>query len=284
MTSLPTRPVGPAGTIVTRLGLGGEGILRTFGREVEAQAVIDAALDDGITYCESARAYSGSEAYYGRALGSRRSGVFLATKAHERTKSGARRMLEQSMQALRTTCIDLWQFHDIREHSEVLALEDPDGAYAAFVEAKERGDVRAIGVTGHHDPVVLRAALERVHFDTVLLPINPAEGALPDAFERTVVPAARARGMSVIGMKVFGRGLLFSPGAGGITPADAMAYALSADVDVIVIGCDDVAQVRANAGYARGAPLLDAAARRTLELRAGPAARRLAYYRAGSAA
>jgi len=284
MTTLPTRTVGPDRAIVTRLGLGGEGVLRTFGRDVEAQSVIDAALDDGITYCESARAYSGSEAYYGKALGSRRKNVFLATKAHDRTKSGARRMLEQSMQALGTSWIDLWQFHDIREYAEVHDLEDPDGAYAAFVEAKERGDVRAIGVTGHHDPAVLRAALERVHFDTVLLPINPAEGALPDAFERTVVPAARARGMSIIGMKVFAHGLLFRPGAGGITPGEAMTYALSADVDVVVIGCDAPAQVNANATYARTAAQLDADARRRLELRAAPLARRLAYYRAGSAA
>jgi aryl-alcohol dehydrogenase-like predicted oxidoreductase len=284
MMRLPTRAVGVFGAAVTRLGLGGEGILRTFGREAEAEAVIQAALDEGITYCESARAYSGSESYYGRSLRSRRAGVFLATKAHDRSKGGARAMLEQSLRSLRTPWIDLWQFHDIREPHEVDALEDPDGAYAALVEAKARGDVRAIGVTGHHDPSVLRAALERVPFDAVLLPINPAEGALSDGFERSVVPAARERGMAVVGMKVFARGLLFQPGYGGITPDEALAYALGGDVDVLVVGCDDPAQVRANAAAAGRAAALTPTERSAMERRAAPAARRLAYYRRSSAA
>ncbi|MBW1917751.1 MAG: hypothetical protein JRI57_06980 [Deltaproteobacteria bacterium] len=63
---------------------------------------------------------------------------------------------------------------------------------------QERGQVRFIGVTGHHDPAVLRRALELYEFDTVLLPINPAEpqylSFLPLAGE------AAARGLRVVGM------------------------------------------------------------------------------------
>ncbi len=54
------------------------------------------------------------------------------------------------------------------------------------------------------------AALERVPFDAVLLPVNPAEGLRGDGFEQTIVPAARARGMAVVGMKVFARGALLA--------------------------------------------------------------------------
>jgi aryl-alcohol dehydrogenase-like predicted oxidoreductase len=262
--------------------LGGEGILRTFGRESEAQSVIHAALEEGISYYESARAYAGSETYYGRFLASRRDGVFLATKTHDRSKAGARAMLEQSLRALRTQWLDLWQFHDIREPEEVQALDDPDGAYAAMVEAKVRGDVRAIGITGHHRPEILRAALERVQFDTVLLPINPAEGALPDGFERSVVPTARARGMGVIGMKVFAKGLLFSDDENAVSPADAIGYALGGDVDVVVIGCDDVPQVRSNARAARECEPFERERRADLERRVSATAQNLAYYRAES--
>jgi aryl-alcohol dehydrogenase-like predicted oxidoreductase len=250
--------------------------LRTFGREREASAVIETALDAGITYCESARAYSGSELYYGRVLGSRRERVFFATKAHERSRAGALAMLEASLRALRTDYLDLWQMHDIRDEADLDALEAEDGAYAACVEARERGLVRYVGVTGHHDPAVLRAALERFAFDAVLLPINPAEGCLPDAFERSVVPAARERGMAVIGMKVLARGLLPQSGIGC---GEAIGYALSADVDAIVVGCDDPGQVRANVAAAADFTPLDPAARRALELRAAPGAARLAYYR-----
>jgi aryl-alcohol dehydrogenase-like predicted oxidoreductase len=275
---LPIAGFGSRVAPVTRLGMGGEGILRTFGRDAEARAAIEAALEEGVTYFESARAYLGSEAYLGRALGARRERVFLASKAHDRTRSGARAMLEQSLRALRTDCLDLWQFHDIREPAEVDALDEPAGAYAAFVEAKERGDVRAIGVTGHYAPAVLRAAVERVPFDAVLLPINPAEGSLSDGFERSVVPAARARGMAVVGMKVFARGGLLAP-TGGLNAPEAMHYALAADVDVLVVGCDDADQVRANAAAARSYEGMSAERRGLLERRVADGAEDLAYYR-----
>jgi aryl-alcohol dehydrogenase-like predicted oxidoreductase len=278
--NLPLGTFGRDGPPITRLGLGGEGILRTFGREAEAGAVIAEALAAGMTYLESARAYAGSEAYYGASLGSRRSDIFLASKAHDRSRRGALAMLETTLRSMRTDALDLWQLHDVRDYSEIDDWEHPEGAYAAFVEARERGLVRYIGLTGHHDPAVLRAALERFAFDAVLLPINPAEGSLDDAFERTVVPAARARGMAVIGMKVFARGLLFDPRAGGITPAEAVAYALSADIDAIVLGCDDTAQVAENAAAAAGFTPLDPAARAALETRVASVAGALAYYRA----
>ncbi len=280
---IPTKTLGSTGVTVTRLGLGGEGVLRTFGREVPAGALIEAALAGGITYLESARAYAGSERYYGTALRGRRDGLFIASKAHDRTRHGALAMLETTLTAMRLDVLDLWQFHDIREWSEVEALADPGGAYAAFVEAKARGLVRFIGVTGHHDPAVLQAAVERAAFDTVLLPVNPAEGCLPDAFERTVIPAARARGMGVVGMKVFAAGLLFGPAGGGIGVDEALRYALSADVDTVVAGFNDPGELAAAAtAAARFEPLAEPD-RRALEARVAAAAPGLAYYR-GSAA
>ncbi len=276
---LSTVRLGASGLRVTRLGLGGEGVLRSFGRDAEARAVIDAALAAGIRYCESARAYSGSEGYYGQTLGPRRAGLVLASKAHDRSRRGALAMLTTTLRAMRTDYLDLWQLHDVREPAEVDAFEDPEGAYAAFAEAKQRGLVRAIGITGHHDPAVLRIALERFAFDTVLLPINPAEGTLADGFERSVIPVARARGMGVIGMKVYARGLLFDPRAGGVAIDEALAYALSADVDTIVIGCETPAQVAENAAAAARARPLDAAARARIAARVAAVADGLAYYR-----
>jgi len=73
--TIATRRLGKTGQDVTMLGLGGEGVLRTFGRDRDAAALINRALDLGIAYCESARAYSGSESYYGKALRERRETV-----------------------------------------------------------------------------------------------------------------------------------------------------------------------------------------------------------------
>ena len=66
LPAFQTQLFGKTGPKVTIVGLGGEGILRTFGQDRAAQDVIETALDQGITYFDSARAYAGSETYYGR--------------------------------------------------------------------------------------------------------------------------------------------------------------------------------------------------------------------------
>ena len=55
------RKLGKTREEVTILGLGGEGILRTFGHDEQAYGLINKAIDLGVNYCESAAAYSGSE-------------------------------------------------------------------------------------------------------------------------------------------------------------------------------------------------------------------------------
>ena len=111
---IPCRPLGRTGCNVTQFALGGEGVLRTHGRMDEAVAVINRALDQGVTYCDTAPAYAGSLDYYGAALGKRRSQVFLASKTHERTRDGSLRLLDDSLKRLRTDHLDVWQLHDLR--------------------------------------------------------------------------------------------------------------------------------------------------------------------------
>ena len=74
--TLPQRTLGRTGYNATILGLGGEGVLRTFGYDQQAEAVIQAALEAGINYFETARAYSGSEAYLGQGLAGHRDRFF----------------------------------------------------------------------------------------------------------------------------------------------------------------------------------------------------------------
>ena len=62
---MQTIPFGSTSRQVSKAGLGGEGVLRTYGRRKEAEAVIQEAIEQGITYCDSARVYSDSEVYYG---------------------------------------------------------------------------------------------------------------------------------------------------------------------------------------------------------------------------
>ena len=60
---IKTNPFGKTGALVTRVGLGGEGVLRTTRRTEEARAVIKSAISSGITYYDCARVYSDSELY-----------------------------------------------------------------------------------------------------------------------------------------------------------------------------------------------------------------------------
>jgi len=274
---LPSRRLGQTGVEVSIFGLGGEGILRTHGYEDQAREVITSALDEGVTYCDSARAYAGSEQYYGAALGASRENIFLTSKAHDRTKRGALAMLDQTLSNMRVSHLDLWQLHDLRTWQELDAIGAPGGAYDAFVDAKLAGKTRFIGLTGHYDPDVLVAAMERHRFDTVLIPINPCEAQV-QSFSLTVGNRAIELGMGVIGMKVFARGLLTSM-EDPPPVADLMDYALSQAVQCVIVGCETSAQVRENARAARGFSPMPAAAQRALEERLRPRASEMLYYR-----
>lgn len=276
-TALPSRLLGQTGARVSIFGLGGEGVLRTFGYDAQARAVIDSALAEGVTYFDCARAYAGSESYYGASLGSRRDKIFLCSKAHDRSYDGALAMLDLTLRNMRTDRLDLWQLHDVRDWNDIEEMDGERGTYAAFERAKRDGKARFIGVTGHHDPEVLLEAIRRFRFDTVLLPINPCEAAV-EAFLDVVVPEANARGMGVIAMKVLTRGLLFQT-ANPPTVDELFGYALSQPVSLAIIGCDDVAQVQANAGAARLFRQMPPAEQRALELRFSSAAERMLYYR-----
>jgi predicted aldo/keto reductase-like oxidoreductase len=276
MTS-PTRILGRTRQRVTILGLGGEGVLRTVGQDKAATALINRALDLGITYCESARAYSGSEAYYGKALGERRKEIFLTSKSHDRTKKGALAHLHMTLKNMRTDHLDLWQVHDVREEVDIAEIFGPGGAIEAFVEAKEQGKTRFIGVTGHQDPSIIRKCIEQFDFDTVLMPVNPAEPQYKSFIEE-VLPLASRKNMGIIGMKVYVRGFASRlPWYTSMEPF--LRFALSQTVTNVVIGCDDIKQLEQNVKFARSFEPMTPEEQQDLIRDTSPFARQLMYYK-----
>jgi predicted aldo/keto reductase-like oxidoreductase len=245
---IPKRKLGKTGVDVTILGLGGEGVLRTFGYDEEAYRLINRAIDLGMTYFESARAYSGSESYYGQALGERRKDIFLTSKSHARDKRGALTYLSQTLNNMQTDYLDLWQIHDVRTNNDVEQIFGPDGVLEAFVEAKNKGLVRFIGITGHHDPTIVKQCIENFDFDTVLLPVNPGEPHYK-SFIDTVIPVAVAKSMGIVAMKVYFRGFATRlPWFKTMEPF--LHYALSHEISTAVIGCDSVEQLEQNVQFA----------------------------------
>lgn len=280
LSRISTHMFGQAGRKVTMVGLGGEGVLRTYDKTPEAIKVIDAAMKQGITYFDSAHAYAGSEGYYG-AYYSRypdsRKAVFQTSKSAGRDKETALAELDNTLRTMHTDHLDLWQIHDVRTQEDIDAIEAKGGALEAFIEAKRAGKARHIGVTGHHDPSILKYAVENWPVDSVLLPVNPVEGAL-GGFIDGVLAAAHERGIASIGMKIMGHSGYISPES-GVTPELLLRYALSQGITVAIVGCStpDEARTLADAGR-EFVPMTPAEQQELIET-FRPFARRLAYYR-----
>ena len=274
---IPRRLLGRTGQSVTIFGLGGEGVLRTHGREKEAVAVIQRALQQGVNYFETAPAYASSMDYYGAALGDRRSEIFLASKTHDRTYDGSLRLLDDSLRRLRTDYLDSWQLHDLRTDDDLSRIFGKGGAMKALLQARTEGRVRYLGITGHQDPAILLKAMQEFDFDTVLIPLNAAD-AHRLSFRDTVLVEAARRNMGIIGMKSTAQGRLLANGT--VTMAEAMGYVLSLTaVSTLIIGCETPAEVDENAQIARQFAAFTAARMQELENRTRRQAEDFTYFK-----
>jgi len=270
---------------VTCVGLGGEGVLRTYGRDDEADQVISEAISQKITYFDCARVYADSERYYGAIWEKNpqlRKTVFQASKSASRDRSGALKDLEETLERLQTGYLDLWQIHDIRTKEDIRMISGPGGALEAFLEAKDTGKIKAIGVTGHHDPRILTQAVREWPVDSVMMPVNPVEGVLaktrPDAFLSSTITAAKEKGIAVIAMKTLGASHYIYPDS-GITADLLIRYALSHQVTVVIAGCSTPEHVRTLAEAGRNRTVLSENQRQELERAFEPHVSKLAYYR-----
>ena len=268
MATMPgdLRRLGGTGAEVLAVSLGGEGILRTTGRERQAVPVILEALKLGVRYCDTAPAYQQSQDYYGAAFreagAQARAGVFLASKVHLRHRDEALRLLDDSLRRLGTDHLDLWQMHDLRDQGDLEEIFARGGALEAAVQARADGRIRFVGLTGHHDPAILLEAMRRFAFDSVLCALNPADPRrLPFA---PVVAAARAAGMGVVGMKVLAAGRLIDDRAAS---ADELIRYAASQTDTVIIGCSSVEEVRQNLAVARGFAAMGDEERGALEAR-----------------
>ncbi|MFO8083842.1 MAG: aldo/keto reductase [Desulfobacterales bacterium] len=277
----------PFGNIkkVTSVGLGGEGVLRTHGRGEEAEKVISEAVSQKISYFDCARVYADSEKYYGTVWGQNpqlRKNIFQASKSASRDREGALKDLEETLERLQTSYLDLWQIHDVRTTDDIRIISGPGGSLEAFVEAKKSGKIKAIGVTGHHDPRILTQAVREWPVDSVMMPVNPVEGVLAktrtDAFLSSTIKAAEEKGIAVIAMKVLGASHYIYPEA-KITAELLIRYALSYQVTVVIAGCSTPEHVRILADAGKNKEVLPENTRQKLEKSFEPHVDKLAYYR-----
>ncbi len=214
MAQLPTRRLGHSELEVTEIGLG----CNNFGRRLDldqTRRVLDAALDAGITFLDTADIYGGagrSEELMGEALQGRYDGIVLATKFGMDMGDGAtargsagyiRQAVEGSLRRLRTDRIDLYWYH---QPDGVTPIEETLGALHELVQA---GTVRAIGAS-NFDAEQLRQA-DRVARENGLTPFTAVQNEyslLHRQPELEVLPACQELGIGFVPYFPLASGLL----------------------------------------------------------------------------
>jgi aryl-alcohol dehydrogenase-like predicted oxidoreductase len=227
MNKLSTRPLGESGLQVSIVGLG----CNNFGRRLDldrTRAVVDAALEQGVTFFDTADVYGRglSEEYLGEVLEGRRDQVVLATKfgmdmGDGKGPRGSRgyimQAVEASLRRLRTDVIDLYWYHrpdGVTPFSETLGALD---------ELIRGGTVRTIGGSNFDARQIEEAdAVAKEHGYTPFSAIQNEYSLLVRDVEADVLPACERLGLGFVPYFPLASGLLtgkYRPGEAG--PAGA---------------------------------------------------------------
>src|SRR5210317_1900781 len=190
---LPKRKLGRTGEYVTMLGTGGYHVGWTTERD--AQEVIEASLEGGVRFFDTAESYSKgvSEERYGKYLTPKyRDLIFLMTKSTGRDAKTVQSHLEGSLRRLKVDQLDLYQVHSIRTPEDV-DNRIANGVLDVLMKAKEQGKIKYLGFTGHQNPFAHTRMLEQTDksdiFDTALMPVNVLDQSYY-SFTNNVIPKA----------------------------------------------------------------------------------------------
>jgi aryl-alcohol dehydrogenase-like predicted oxidoreductase len=246
------RSLGNSGLLVSVVGLG----CNNFGGRLDAQqtaAVVDAALDVGITLLDTADIYGidgGSERALGEALRGRRDKVVLATKfGNQRSDMGygpangargGRRYIklavENSLRRLQTDYIDLYQLHS---PDPITPIEE---TIAALDELVSEGKVRYIGHSNLSGWQIADAAHKAAqHGRTPFISAQNHWSLLERAAEAEVVPASRHFGLGMLPFFPLANGLLTGkvrrgqgvPAGTRLAEARRAGYVTEAKLDIV---------------------------------------------------
>jgi aryl-alcohol dehydrogenase-like predicted oxidoreductase len=210
------RPFGRTGHMSTATIFGGAALIRA--KPKDAERALEILLKYGVNHIDTAPRYGDSEILIGPWMARHRKDFFLATKTGKRTYEEVREDIHRSLDRLKVDGVDLLQLHGLQHPDEWDTAMGPGGALEAAVEAREKGLVRFIGVTGHGWMIAAmhKRALKRFDLDSVLMPYNyvmHSNERYRKEFEE-VVQICKERNVAVQTIKSLARG------PWGITPQD----------------------------------------------------------------
>lgn len=165
-----------------------------------AVAILRRAYEGGMTFFDTARAYSDSEEKVGEAFHGMREKVYIATKTAAKTPEQFWEQLETSLRMLQTDYIDLYQFHCV---GQCYKPGDGTGMYECMLEAKAQGKIRHIGVTAHNIEIAMECVQSGL-YETMQFPFSY----LSSDKEIALVQACKEANMGYIAMKGLAGGLI----------------------------------------------------------------------------
>ena len=138
------------------------------------------------------------------------SASFAAFPTFERTKDGAWKEMQASLKRLQTETFDLYQCHAITTMEELDQVTMKGGALEAFVEARQEGLTKFIGITGHgvNAPQIYLEALRRFDFDSILFPLNFVQMGNPEyrQYAEELIATCQARDVGTMVIKTITKG------------------------------------------------------------------------------
>ncbi len=168
----------------------------------EAVRILRRAYEGGMTFFDTARAYTDSEEKLGAAFGDSgiREKIFIATKTTAKTPEDFWKDLETSLGNLKTSYVDLYQLHCV---PVCYRPGDGSGMYEALTEAKKQGKVRHIGITAHKIGVAEDIVASGL-YETLQFPFSY----ISSDRDTALVESCKKAGMGFIAMKGLSGGLL----------------------------------------------------------------------------
>ena len=192
---LPMRTLGRTGLKVNPLGFG-------CGYTPDP-SVIERAIDLGINYFDTARAYlqGNSERLLAAGLGAKRKQIVLTTKTLASDKANALKDLDTSLLELKTDFVDVWYYHDKPSPDKIT-----DGMLEAQQFVKQQGKVRFSGLSFHSNQQQMLAWMAKSGlFDVAMVAYNFSMDA---SMDQALEVAAKA-GIGIVDMKTMAGGFRF---------------------------------------------------------------------------
>jgi predicted aldo/keto reductase-like oxidoreductase len=243
--------------------------------EEEALKILNLAIDEGVNYLDTAQSYGDgkSETRYGKVLKSRRKEVFLASKTPERDYDSAMTALEGSLERLQTDHLDLFHIHSLLKEDDLAAIEGKNGVLKALYKAREEGMTRFVGMTSHTDAETMKSAIQRHDLDCVQMALNAAtRTGFSTGFEKIALPAANAKNLGVIAMKITGQEQLIGGDKGKTTMRNLLHYSMGLPVASCVVGMPRPEFVKENISLARDFSFLSSSEKERIRAEVAPSA------------